>query len=65
MAAADYRSCDVCGKKTFYDADLDYGNNPREFVRGTEYSLGYLGDWVVICRECSKKYKATIIEIAT
>lgn len=24
MAAGDYRSCDVCGRKAFYDANLNY-----------------------------------------
>jgi len=24
MAAADYRLCDVCGSKVFYDANLNY-----------------------------------------
>ena len=24
MAAADYRLCDVCGRKAFYDANLNY-----------------------------------------
>jgi hypothetical protein len=24
MASADYRLCDVCGKKSFYDAELGY-----------------------------------------
>lgn len=24
MAGCDYRSCDVCGCKTFYDANLNY-----------------------------------------
>lgn len=26
MAAADYRHCDRCGQKAFYDADTDYGD---------------------------------------
>lgn len=26
MAGGDYRSCDVCGGKTFYDANLSYGD---------------------------------------
>jgi hypothetical protein len=25
--------------------------------------LGYLGDWVVICQKCAKKYEARIVEI--
>ena len=28
MAAADYYGCDLCGSKTFYDAELDYDFQP-------------------------------------
>lgn len=68
MAGIDYRSCDVCGGKTFYDADLDYrlGTKDRplfghEKVRDCEYGLGYLGDWAVICTECAKTHKCVIV----
>lgn len=30
MAASDYRSCDVCGGKAFYDANLNY-QEPSEW----------------------------------
>lgn len=30
MAASDYRLCDECGKKAFYDSNLDYeSRNPE------------------------------------
>jgi hypothetical protein len=32
MAGADYRTCDVCGGKAFYDAELAY-------AKGTERDL--------------------------
>ena len=55
MAGADYRSCDVCGTKTFYDARLDY--NYDEFP---PIGLPRLGDWKVICIECAKTHKVVV-----
>ena len=59
MAAADYRLCDICGNKAFYDAGLDYQSeaDPELKVRGEHYSLQRLGDWKVICRECAKTHR--------
>jgi hypothetical protein len=31
MAAADYRLCDVCNGKAFYDAHLNYEHGPSEY----------------------------------
>ena len=31
MALADYRLCDVCGGKAFYDAGLNYDDGPSEY----------------------------------
>ncbi len=36
MASADYRLCDICGGKTFYDAKLSY--HEKEY----EYDVPYL-----------------------
>jgi hypothetical protein len=61
MAGADYRSCDVCGGKAFYDANLNYdfeNINPKT----GDPKLDYLGDWAVICIECAKKYECVIVE---
>lgn len=55
MAASDYRSCDICGCKTFYDAELQY-----DFKKYPETGLYNLGDWVCLCNECSKTYEVTI-----
>ena len=30
MAMADYRTCDVCGGKAFYDANLNYSDGTDE-----------------------------------
>jgi hypothetical protein len=78
MAAADYRLCDVCGEKAFYDANLQYddvGDGTPYRVAGAEQydtpeacqrwglRLGYLGDWAVICDECAKTHKCVIVPI--
>lgn len=47
MAAADYYLCDVCGCKTFYDSDVDYGDR--------------VGEMVVICSECAKTHKIHVL----
>jgi len=31
MAKADYRLCDVCDKKAFYDSNLSYEDGPSEY----------------------------------
>lgn len=31
MAMADYRLCDVCGEKVFYDSNLNYETGPSEY----------------------------------
>ncbi len=81
MAGCDYRSCDVCGGKTFYDANLSYEEGakgqdgkwiyPENSFRiagekqSSGLALGYVGDWAVICNECSKTHKTAIIKIET
>ena len=49
MAAADYRLCDLCDRKTFYDADLadDYADR--------------VGDWAVICPTCAGLFKVVVV----
>lgn len=43
MAGIDYYSCDICGSKTFYDADLSYTfeedikEDPKRYTFGREY----------------------------
>jgi hypothetical protein len=75
MALCDYRVCDVCGGKAFYDAELNYnferneGPVPAEErvrISGREaddwgYSLDRVGEWAVICRECAKEYRTQIV----
>lgn len=69
MAACDYRLCDKCGSKTFYDANLNYervSENPPGYKQvGVEQrlnSLDNLGDWAVLCRKCSTEFKTVIVQ---
>ena len=60
MAAADYRSCDVCGAKSFYDSVLDY-----DFHKYPDTGLFNLGNWMCLCRECSKTHEIAILRKAS
>ncbi len=55
MAAADYRQCDVCDSKTFYDADLPFE------IKDGEWVLSNVGDWAVICVSCAQTHEVRII----
>ena len=74
MAMADYRTCDCCGTKAFYDAGLSYDDDvtekPAFRIAGEDQgkfglSLGYLGDWAVLCMDCAKTRKCVIVPIDT
>lgn len=56
MASADYRLCDRCGAKAFYDASLNYEEGPSG-----EDRLDQLGDWRVICVRCARTHRTTIV----
>ena len=55
MALVDYRLCDVCGNKAFYDATLHYDHKAYPNT-----GLFNVGAWKVICRECAKTHTITI-----
>ena len=57
MAMADYYLCDVCGRKTFYDAELYY-----EMDNGNNWFLHGVGDMKVICEDCAKTNRIVIEE---
>ena len=76
MAAADYRLCDVCNNKAFYDSNLNYDWDAPSYDKerppmrnaGVEQPglwLDYLGDWAVICRDCAKTHKTVVVPIDT
>lgn len=56
MALADYRLCDVCQRKTFYDSNLDY-----DFDRYPEMGLSEVGDWKVICPTCATTHAIIVV----
>lgn len=74
MASCDYRLCDVCGGKAFYNANLNYDhaereNDPESYrIAGEPQKWGtrldYLGDWAVLCSECAKTHRTQIVPIA-
>ena len=65
MAGADYRDCDVCGDKVFYDAclcyEFDEGKTTLKNNKEVPYYLGNLGNWIVLCKDCSKKYELQVV----
>ena len=73
MALADYKLCDLCDAKAFYDSNLSYEpsrkkldpNAFRQVGETVEWgqTLGYLGDWAVLCTDCSKTHKTAIVPI--
>jgi hypothetical protein len=54
MALADYRLCDVCEVKTFYDVNLD------QTFRDGEWKPERVGAWAVICEECAKTHEVVV-----
>jgi hypothetical protein len=69
MALSDYRLCDVCGGKAFYDANLNYKEaDVGDTVYRTagarnyfSYALDMLGDWAVLCEKCAKTHRCAIV----
>ena len=66
MAAADYYLCDLCERKTFYDAELHYGdyNNPvtnENPITHHPWPVG-VGSMIVLCAMCAKYNDITVTE---
>ena len=59
MAAADYRLCDCCNGKVFYDSNLNYEFG--EVLPSGHMKVDYLGDWAVICEDCAKTHKTMVL----
>lgn len=55
MAAADYRLCDICRAKTFYDSSLVY-----DLEENPDTGLYRLGAWACICVECAKTHEVVV-----
>lgn len=60
MALADYRLCDVCSGKVFYDANLNYEDIKNDDGTRT-LKLDYLGDWAVICDACARTHQCVVV----
>jgi len=61
VSSVDYRCCDVCGCKVFYDAYLNYdevdGVDPEWVVKMARE----IGDWAVLCHKCAKTHRTMIV----
>ena len=60
MTFIDYRLCDICGNKTFYDADLNY-DEPDANGRWHWIPDG-VGAWAVICVACAATHEIKIVK---
>ena len=56
MAYADYYLCNVCGGKTFYDANLNY---EQDGICG-DTTLDRVGQMAAICNTCAKTHHVEI-----
>lgn len=60
MAAVDYWFCDVCGGKSFYDANLHYERDaPMRPSDNRMLPVG-AGDMAAICVACAKTHKVVV-----
>jgi hypothetical protein len=64
MASADYYLCDVCGRKTFYDANLQYSEfdgtpGPRNPFTQHAWPVG-VGAMAVLCPTCAETHVISI-----
>ena len=62
MAAADYWLCDICERKTFYDANLDwdYARELESYRDDGRLIPAHTGDMMAICIECAKTHRVVI-----
>jgi hypothetical protein len=60
MSMADYRACDVCGGKAFYDASLHYPEEGEQ-TESPNVPMG-AGAIKVLCRKCAKTHTLVVIE---
>ena len=73
MAIFDYRLCDVCGIKTFYDANIDYVEFETDGpvvmydlkVDGKTEEVAcplHVGGWAVLCKGCIETHDVEIVK---
>ncbi|HZP68395.1 MAG TPA: hypothetical protein VFB29_00510 [Pseudolabrys sp.] len=58
MAKSDYRLCEVCDGKAFYDAALNYDRGDKLHdleERPTHMDLDYCAQVAAICTDCYEK----------
>lgn len=60
MAASDYRLCDVCGSKAFYDVSLNYDFDSVDVLGNPK--LQYVSSMAVVCDKCADTHVAVVIE---
>jgi hypothetical protein len=60
MAMADYRLCDVCERKSFYDANLDYEQTKPGHPEYPAMVPTGLGAWRVLCRTCAETHEVIV-----
>jgi len=66
MAFADYYLCDVCGCKTFYDANLpynDFGEPNGNAATGHPWPDGNVGFMIVLCKDCAEENQQEIEDL--
>lgn len=61
MAMCDYRWCNVCGCKAFYDANLHYEDDAPLAQNEQELPAGPVADMACLCGECLKTHKIAIV----
>lgn len=68
MALSDYYLCDICERKTFYDAELNYlpepdedsyNENPTTNHRWPDGDVGFM---YVICKKCAETHEINIVK---
>lgn len=60
MAMLDYRLCDVCSGKAFYDAALDYNDEDHRNAAGDLMPRG-CGSWAVLCVKCAATHETQVV----
>ena len=62
MALADYYLCDVCGGKTFYDAELSYDRDNANPRTGHPWPDA-VGDMAVLCEGCARTHMVCLVAL--